>query len=106
MKDLVRAAEAYRRASDKENAQAMFNLGFMYEHGEGLPKDFPLAKRFYDMALKTDSSAALAVKLALIGLWWRQRFPTSFIVWLFSFCVLCCHVAQDLTFINFPGWTD
>lgn len=33
------AATQYRMASDKMNTpQAMFNLGYMYEHGEGLEK--------------------------------------------------------------------
>ena len=33
------AATQYRIASDKMNTpQAMFNLGYMYEHGEGLEK--------------------------------------------------------------------
>ena len=33
------AATQYRMASDKQGAsQAMFNLGYMYEHGEGLEK--------------------------------------------------------------------
>lgn len=33
------AASQYRIASDKQsNAQAMFNLGYMYEHGLGLHK--------------------------------------------------------------------
>ncbi len=33
------AATQYRMASDKMSTpQAMFNLGYMYEHGEGLEK--------------------------------------------------------------------
>jgi TPR repeat protein len=33
------AATQYRMASDKQGTpQAMFNLGYMYEHGEGLEK--------------------------------------------------------------------
>ncbi|CAI7873437.1 unnamed protein product, partial [Closterium sp. NIES-54] len=47
-RDLQRAAEAYWRAREKGSAHAMFNLGFMHEHGMGLPRDLHLAKRFYD----------------------------------------------------------
>lgn len=79
-KDLERAVEAYRRASDYRNAQAMFNLGFMYEHGLGLPSDEHLAKRWYDSSLETDKRAALAVKLALLGLWLRNHHKETFVV--------------------------
>ena len=44
--DLKKAAKFYRMASDKQNAQSMFNLGYMHQHGQGLPQDFDLAKRF------------------------------------------------------------
>lgn len=55
----------YRRAADLRNAQAMFNLGIMHEHGIGLPQDFHLAKRYYDMAAETDPVAVVPVYLAL-----------------------------------------
>jgi SEL1 protein len=55
----------YRRAADLRNAQAMFNLGIMHEHGIGLPQDFYLAKRYYDMASETDPIAVVPVYLAL-----------------------------------------
>lgn len=55
----------YRRAADLRNAQAMFNLGIMHEHGLGLPQDFHLAKRYYDMAAETDPVAVVPVYMAL-----------------------------------------
>ncbi|KAL9651289.1 hypothetical protein ABK040_001242 [Willaertia magna] len=55
----------YRRAKEMNNAQAMFNLGFMHEHGKGLPQDFYLAKRYYDMASESDHLAYFPVILAL-----------------------------------------
>ncbi|KAL2607406.1 hypothetical protein R1flu_025979 [Riccia fluitans] len=79
-KDLERAAEAYNRARLQQNAQAMFNLGYMHEHGVGLPMDLHLAKRYYDQALETDHDAALPVTLALMGLWLRQHYAGSFVV--------------------------
>ena len=36
----------------------------MHEHGEGLPFDLHLAKRYYDQALETDSDAKLCVNSA------------------------------------------
>ncbi|XP_024403374.2 ERAD-associated E3 ubiquitin-protein ligase component HRD3A isoform X2 [Physcomitrium patens] len=78
-KNLDRAAEAYRKAQLQQNSQAMFNLGYMYEHGLGLPKDFHLAKRYYDQALDTEPAAMLPVTFALIGLYLRQKYAGSFI---------------------------
>lgn len=60
--------------------QALFNLGYMHEHGEGLPLDLHLAKRRYDEALGIDSDAALPVKLALAGLWLRMHYGETTLV--------------------------
>eukprot|EP00897_Mesotaenium_endlicherianum_P008175 jgi/Mesen1/7386/ME000382S06586 len=84
-KDLERASEAYLRAAKQRGhhgpcAQAMFNLGFMHEHGLGMPTDAHLAKRYYDDALSTDPDAALPVKLALAALWLRQHHATSYLM--------------------------
>lgn len=59
---------AYRRASDLHHYEAMFNLGYMYQFGEGTPKDAHLAKRYYDLALATNPAAFYAVMLALLYL--------------------------------------
>ncbi|XP_002989053.2 ERAD-associated E3 ubiquitin-protein ligase component HRD3A [Selaginella moellendorffii] len=80
VKDLDRAAEAYMRARLQFNAQAMYNIGYMHEHGLGLPKDFHLAKRYYDLALDADQSAFLPIYLALGVLWLRQRNEESMLV--------------------------
>merc|ERR1712046_373900 len=75
MGDLKVAAAHYRKASDLRDPQAMFNLGYMHEHGLGLPQDFHLAKRFFDMAYETNVDASYPVTVALCGLWvhraWR-----------------------------------
>lgn len=44
----------------------------MHEYGIGLPRDFHLAKRFYDRASATSSDAHIPVNLALIQ-WWIHR---------------------------------
>jgi len=46
----------------------MWNLGWMYENGMGVNKDYHLAKRYYDMALDTNSEAYLPVLLSLVKL--------------------------------------
>ena len=78
--DYDRAAEAYMHAKSQLNAQAMFNLGYMHEHGLGLPFDLHLAKRYYDQALELDPAARLPVKLALASLWLRKNHADSFLV--------------------------
>jgi len=63
------AAMHYRSASDLQNAQATFNLGYMHQFGIGLPRDFWLAKRFYDSAETMTSEAKVPVSMALTVLW-------------------------------------
>lgn len=79
-RDYDRAAEAYLHARSQSNAQAMFNLGYMYEHGQGLPLDLHLAKRYYDQALENDPAAKLPVTLALASLWIRRNYEDGFLV--------------------------
>ncbi|KAK1325266.1 hypothetical protein QJS10_CPA01g00393 [Acorus calamus] len=79
-KDYEHAAEAYMHAQSQSNAQAMFNLGYMHEHGHGLPFDLHLAKRYYDQAVEKDPAAKLPVTLALASLWIRKNYADSFVV--------------------------
>ncbi|CEF61903.1 BcDNA.LD23587 [Strongyloides ratti] len=68
-KDYKEAAEQYKLAADKfANSQALFNLGYMYEHGLGLPKDLHLAKRLYDQAVEMNPEAFVPVTIALFKL--------------------------------------
>lgn len=76
-------------AKSQSNAQAMFNLGYMHEHGLGLPLDLHLAKRYYDQALDVDPAAKLPVSLALVSLWIRRNYADSFLVSLLFFFHLC-----------------
>ena len=64
----------YRTAAEARNAQAMFNLAWMYAHGEGVARDFHLAKRHYDMAAETSTEAAVPVALALLEMYARQLY--------------------------------
>lgn len=79
-RDYLRAADAYMHAKSQSNAQAVFNLGYMHEHGQGLPLDLHLAKRYYDQALEFDRAAKLPVSLALTSLWIRKNYANSFLV--------------------------
>ena len=90
-----RAATFYQSAVDTQmSALAMWNLGWMYENGIGVPQvssypigrtpwsvhiwsqDFHLAKRNYDLALETNSEAYLPVTLSLIRLYARSLWHT------------------------------
>ena len=82
--DFEQAAAHYRIATALGSPQAMFNLGWHYQYGVGLPVDFHLAKRYYDQAHETNPREAhVPSKLAFLSLW------------LYSSCVifvLDCHV--------------
>jgi hypothetical protein len=76
-------------ARSQSNAQAIFNLGYMHEHGHGLPLDLHLAKRYYDQAVEVDSAAKLPVMLALTSLWLRKNYADSFLVRHYFLYVIC-----------------
>ena len=64
-----KAAGYYQSAADTGmSALAMWNLGWMYEHGMGVPQDFHMAKRHYDLALDTNTEAYIPAILSLAKL--------------------------------------
>lgn len=63
------AAVYYHKAADLRQAHALFNLGLMYEVGDGVDQDFHLAKRYYDLAAEVDQ---------------RARIPRDIAVWMLS----------------------
>ncbi|XP_059576107.1 protein sel-1 homolog 2 isoform X2 [Alligator mississippiensis] len=67
-KNYVTAAFYYSLAADHHNAQAMFNLAYMFEHGLGIPKDIYLARMWYAVAAKTSPDASIPVFLATLKL--------------------------------------
>jgi len=88
--DLHTAAHYYQMAGEKhQSARANFNLGFMHQWGLGLAQDFPMAKRYYDLALSRNyREAEVAVQIALVAMnthefairckvlieeWWNQH---------------------------------
>ncbi|KAJ1723521.1 ERAD-associated protein [Coemansia erecta] len=65
----TRAAAAYRIAAESErNGLAMWNLGYMFENGIGVERDFHLAKRYYDLAVETNENGRLAGYVSLVRL--------------------------------------
>ena len=50
MRNLVRATVLLRSLADQGNAQAQFNLGFMYQRGHGVPQDYAQAAKWFRLA--------------------------------------------------------
>ncbi|CCM01008.1 uncharacterized protein FIBRA_03056 [Fibroporia radiculosa] len=72
-----KAAGYYQSAADTQmSALAMWNLGWMYENGIGVPQDFHLAKRHYDLAVETNGEAYMPVALSLLKLHARSLWHT------------------------------
>ncbi|KAI6652233.1 hypothetical protein LOD99_7250 [Oopsacas minuta] len=66
--DYHSAVNEYKEAAKAQDPQAKFNMGYMYERGLGVVKDFPLAKRNYDECLTLEPDSSIAVHLALFNL--------------------------------------
>ena len=49
-RDLAQAAKWFRRAAERGDPDAQFNLGLLYAHGKGMPKDFVRAHMWFDLA--------------------------------------------------------
>lgn len=63
-----RAVALYQTAAMKISVQAMWNLGYMYEHGLGVEQDFHLAKRHYEQVLEHNHKLYFGVRLTILKL--------------------------------------
>lgn len=72
-----KAFSIYHSAAKRYSSQAIWNLGYMYEYGLGVPVDYHLAKRYYDLVLEYNSKSYLAVKLNVAKLKIK-----TFLIWL------------------------
>ncbi len=57
-RDLRRAVELYCQAAFAGDAEAQFNLGWIYANGRGMVRDDALAAYFFDLAAKQDHQHA------------------------------------------------
>ncbi|TFL07178.1 hypothetical protein BDV98DRAFT_557395 [Pterulicium gracile] len=74
---LEKAAKYYQSASETHlSALAMWNLGWLYENGAGIPQDFHLAKRYYDLAMETHAEAYLPGLVSLVKLYMKSIIHT------------------------------
>jgi len=90
------AAGHYRTAADMGSSRAMYNLGVMHEHGNGLPVDFLLAKRYYDMARAADTAAWVPITIALE----RLRFKTAVAGWMQTHHEYCLAIHANLPYLS------
>jgi len=63
----------YEDASTRKSALALFNMGWMYQQGLGVPEDFELARDAYNRASKADPDAETPVQLAILWLAVKER---------------------------------
>lgn len=68
MQNYSKAMALYQGAALKYSIQAIWNLGYMHEHGLGVNRDFHLAKRYYDQVSEHDHRFYLASKLSVLKL--------------------------------------
>ncbi len=57
MQDDAQALAWYRKAAEQGNAKAQHNLGLMYGTGNGVPKDYVEAHKWYNLAAAAHASA-------------------------------------------------
>lgn len=64
-KDSQEAMRAWRRAAEQGDAEGQYNLGLMYDKGQGVPQDFIRAYMWYHLAAEALSGddAMVAIKL-------------------------------------------
>ncbi|KAJ3259573.1 ERAD-associated protein [Boothiomyces macroporosus] len=82
--DFAQAVLHYSAAAEGEfshSSIAMFNLGYMYEHGMGVEKDYHLAKRWYDLCLTTNPGSYLPVQIASVKLHIKWVISDLFSLW-------------------------
>jgi len=64
LKDDKEAVKWYRKAAEKGNASAQYNLGGMYVYGEGVLKDLSKAKYWIKKAYENPDASAETVEMA------------------------------------------
>lgn len=77
----ITAAAYYHKAIEKKSSLAAYNLGYLHERGIGVPRDYHMAKKYYERALtysKTEGrpEAWLPILCSLNRLLWKSRWQT------------------------------
>ncbi len=56
--DYATALRIFRQLADQGNAAAQFNLGVMYDEGQGVPQDYTQAHMWYNLSAAKDNKIA------------------------------------------------
>jgi TPR repeat protein len=56
--DYDRARQWFQKAADAGNATAMYNLGYLYQHGQGVTRDYRQARQWYQKAAEAGNADA------------------------------------------------
>ena len=64
---LAKAAFCYYTAAKAFESEGMFNLGVMYELGEGVRRDLIKAKKWYRAAISVDNHAMASLNLSILN---------------------------------------
>ena len=57
-KDFTKTFDLFAQAADQGNAEAQYNLGLMYDSGEGLTQDYAKAAKWYEKAANQGDNSA------------------------------------------------
>jgi TPR repeat protein len=49
-KDFAESVKWYRKAADQGDSSGQYNMGWAYEHGQGVDKNLAEAKKWYQLA--------------------------------------------------------
>ena len=71
--EYTQALAHYRITAKRQDPQSLYNLGYLYEHGQGVRQDCTKAREFYDQVLQVDRHAHIPIQLTK----WRMSFWTQ-----------------------------
>ena len=107
--DRGKAVRMYMTATTYGSAQSMFNVGWHYQYGVGVPIDFHLAKRYYDRSIATKPKEAFVpATFGLFSLYVYSSWSTSssfsglFQIWWYFLTVWFKDQKMELTLGNIP----
>ncbi|EDO18562.1 hypothetical protein Kpol_2001p69 [Vanderwaltozyma polyspora DSM 70294] len=74
MCDYQKALSMYQSGSLRFSPQAMWNLGYMYEYGLGVERNYTAARNYYNQVIEHDPNLYLAGKASVLKLYIKSLF--------------------------------
>ena len=66
--DYATALREWRPLAEQGDADAQYNLGVMYEHGQGVPQDYAHAHMWYNLAASSFPPARTAIMRSITAI--------------------------------------